>query len=131
MGLAYYVGSVLMSGLEMGSYTFYCGTVPEKAGIARDALLDEIQKLKKDGVTKEEMRLARENLIGKKMLDRQRPSSLASEVVMNELLGLGTDYHEEFNSRVNAVTQEDILGIANRYFTEDDYAEVFLGGKVS
>jgi zinc protease len=130
MGLAYYVGSFMMSGIDQGSYNFYCGTVPEKAKVARDALLEEIRKIKETGVTKEEMKLARENLIGKKMLDRQRISSQAAEVVMDELFGLGVDYHREFNSHVKAVTQDDVRRVANLYFTEDDYAEVFVGGKV-
>lgn len=130
MGLAYYVGSFMMSGIDQGSYNFYCGTVPEKAKVARDALFEEIRKIKEGGVTQEEMNLARENLIGKKMLDRQRISSQAAEVVMDELLGLGVDYHREFNSLVTAVTQDDVRRVANKYFTEDDYAEVFVGGKV-
>jgi zinc protease len=130
MGLAYYVGSFLMSGIEQGSYTFYCGTIPEKAKVARDALLEEIRKIKEDGVTKKEMELARGNLIGKKMLERQRLSNLAIEVVMDELFGLGIDYHQEFNSYVTEVTRKEVQRVANHYFTEEDYAEVFVGGKV-
>jgi predicted Zn-dependent peptidase len=76
------------------------------------------------------MKLARENLIGKRMLDRQRLSSLASEVVIDELLGLGVDFHRDFNARVEAVTQKEVQRVANQYFTEDDYAQVFVGGKV-
>jgi zinc protease len=130
MGLAYYVGSFMMSGIEQGSYIFYCGTIPDKAKVARDALLEEIRKIKENGVTEEEMKLARENMIGKKMLDRQRLSNLAAEVVIDELFGLGVDYHRKFNSLVEAVAGEEVCRVANRYFTEDDYAEVFVGGKV-
>ncbi len=130
MGLAYYVGSFMTLGIELGSYTFYCGTVPEKAKVARDALLEEIRKIKEIGVTEEEMKLARENLIGKKMLERQSLLSQAAEVSMNELFGLGINFYQEFNSRVRAVTREEVREIANRYFTEESYAEVFVGGKV-
>lgn len=130
MGLAYYVGSFMTLGVELGSYTFYCGTVPEKARVARDALLEEIRKIKEDGVSEEEMKLARENLIGKKMLDRQRLLSQAMEVSMSELYGLGIDFYEKFNSCVNAVTQEEVRRVANSYFIEESYAEVFVGGKV-
>jgi len=130
MGLAYYVGSSMMSGIEHGSYFFYCGTIPEKAKVARDALLEEIRKIKEVGVTTEEMKLARENLIGKRMLDRQRLSSLASEVVIDELLGLGVDFHRDFNARIKAVTQKEVQRVANQYFTEDNYAQVFVGGEV-
>src|SRR5438105_4167909 len=61
-GWAYYVGASQMQGLVPGLLAFYLGTDPQKIEPVKTALLDEIYKLAKDGLTPEELARAKKKL---------------------------------------------------------------------
>src|SRR6185295_8238261 len=55
LGLAYYVGAQHFPGLEPGYFSFYVGTMPEKADLVEKELLREAELLRADGLTLEEL----------------------------------------------------------------------------
>lgn len=116
MGLAYFVGSSQMLGLAPGPFVFYLGTSPEKAEAVRTELLDEIEKLAREGLSAEELERAKEKLIGQQEIRNQSEDAFAYATALDELYGLGFDHYKKLKDQVRAVTMEDIKRVAAKYF---------------
>lgn len=118
MGLAYFVGASQMNGLVPGLFVFYVGTDPAKVGEVTDALRQEIDGLASGGLTPEELERARKKLIGAEAIRNQSNAAFGASAAINELVGLGHDYHLRRQAELEAVTLEDIRRVAARYFRD-------------
>jgi zinc protease len=121
MGLAYYVGASQMEGLVPGLFAFYLGTDPQKIEPVKTALLDEIGKLARDGLTNEELARAKKKLIGQQEIANQSNDSFGYQSALDELYGLGFNYYKSLQRNVNAVTLDDIKRVAAKYFRDQPY----------
>jgi zinc protease len=121
MGLAYYVGASQMQGLVPGLFAFYLGTDPQKIEPVKTALLDEIHKLAKDGLTSEELARAKKKLIGQQEIANQSNAAFGYHCALDELYGLGFNYYKQLERDVNAVTLDDIKRVAAKYFRDQPY----------
>ncbi|HMG05127.1 MAG TPA: pitrilysin family protein [Chthoniobacterales bacterium] len=116
MGLAYYVGASQMQGLVPGLFLFYLGTDPQKIEPVQTALLDEINKLAAEGLTKDELTRAKKKLIGQQQIANQSNDSFGYMAALDELYGLGFAYYKALEQEVEAVTLEDVKRVASKYF---------------
>jgi zinc protease len=116
MGLAYFVGSSVMSGLAAGMFAFYLGTAPEKLADVKTALAEEIEKLAREGLTPEEVARAKEKSIGQQDIRDQSNHAFAFQAALNELYGLGHNFHLVQREQIQAVTVEEIRRVAREYF---------------
>src|SRR5438874_1398896 len=121
MGLAYYVGASQMQGLVPGLFAFYLGTDPQKIEPVKTALLDEIHKLAKDGLTNEELARAKKKLIGQQEIANQSNDSFGYQSALDELYGLGFNYYKSLQRNVDAVTLDDIKRASAKYFRDQPY----------
>ncbi len=121
MGLAYYVGASQMEGLVPGLFAFYLGTDPQKIEPVKTALLDEIGKLARDGLTNEELARAKKKLIGQQEIANQSNDSFGYQCALDELYGLGFNYYKSLQHNVDAVTLDDIKRVAAKYFRDQPY----------
>src|SRR6266404_2159490 len=121
MGLAYYVGAGQMQGLVPGLFSFYLGTDPQKIEPVKTALLDEIRKLANDGLTPEELARAKKKLIGQQEIANQSNDAFGYHCALDELYGLGFDYHKRLEHDVNAVTLDAIKQVAAKYFRDQPF----------
>jgi zinc protease len=121
MGLAYYVGASQMQGLVTGLFAFYLGTDPQKVEPVKTALLDEIRKLASDGLTSDELARAKKKIIGQQQIANQSNDSFGFQCALDELYGLGFNYHKSLEHDVEAVTLEDIKRVAAKYFRDQPY----------
>jgi zinc protease len=121
MGLAYYVGASQMEGLVPGLFAFYLGTDPQKIEPVKTALLDEIGKLARDGLTSEELARAKKKLIGQQEIANQSNDSFGYQCALDELYGLGFNYYKSLQRNVDAVTLDDIKRVAAKYFRDQPY----------
>lgn len=121
MGLAYFVGAGQVQALVPGLFAFYLGTDPKKLDSVKAALLDEIRKLAQDGLTQAELDRARRKLIGAQQIQNQSNDMFAFMSALDELYGLGFDYHAKLEARVNALTRDDIRRAAKKFFGKQHY----------
>jgi len=121
MGLAYYVGASQMQGLVPGLFAFYLGTDPQKIEPVKTALLDEIQKLASEGLTREELARAKKKLIGQQQIANQSNDSFGYQCALDELYGLGFDHYKSLEHDVEAITLDDIRRVARKYFRDQPY----------
>jgi zinc protease len=121
MGLAYFVGASQMQGLVPGIFLFYLGTDPEKIELVKTALLEEINQLAAEGLTKEELTRAKKKLLGQQQIANQSNDSFGYMAALDELYGLGFAHYKALERDVEAVTQEDVKRIAAKYFLKQPY----------
>lgn len=121
MGLAYYVGASQMQGLVPGLFAFYLGTDPQKIEKVKTALLDEIRKLAREGLTSEELARAKKKLVGQQQIANQSNDSFGHQCALDELYGLGFNHYKSLEHDVEAVTLEDIKRVARKYFHDQPY----------
>ncbi len=103
-GLAYTVASFGTYHSDAGVWTVYAGTAPEKVGEVSDVILSELEHLRKEGITPEELALAKAKLRGTLILsldsNADRMGRLGSAAVIErEILS-----PEELIARLEALT---------------------------
>jgi zinc protease len=126
-GLAYYAGAFMFNGIDAGAYIFYVGTTPDKLEAAQRGLLTEIDRLRRELVTEDELHLAKQNIIGNRLIARQQNQTFAEEAGLDELLGLGYEEVNRFEQGIRQVTREDIQRIAREYFIPEAYVTAAVG----
>ena len=115
-GLAYYTGAFQILGMAPGAFAFYLGTSPAQLDHAQSELLDEVGKLAAHGLEEEELVRVKRSWVGKNLISRQSPESLARTAALDELYGVGHDHHELLVARVQALTVADVRAAARKYF---------------
>jgi zinc protease len=121
LGLAYYVGAQNFMGIAPGYFAFYTGTEPSKAELVEKELLKEAELLCDEGLSKEELKRAKAKIIGQKKIARQELGGLAQMHALDELYGLGFDYSDGEDAKLEAVTLEQVKAAAQKYLKTDAF----------
>ncbi|MBI5286232.1 MAG: insulinase family protein [Deltaproteobacteria bacterium] len=119
--LAYVVMASSREGLDPGAFVVYMGTSPDKVEQAIDGILRELKKIVTGKITDEELKRAKGLLVGNYEMGLQENSSRASDMAFNELYGLGYDEYKRYASKIEAVTLDDVLMVAQKYINLDGY----------
>ena len=115
-GLAYAVGSNISQHYLDGVFMTYIGTNPEKIEISKKGMLDEINTIKTEYVTKEELQDAKDKIIGQLILSLETNSDEASLLNMYGVFNYNIDYKKDYIELIKSITQNDVLTVANKYF---------------
>ena len=119
--LAYSVSAMNIEGLAPGFFALYIGTAPDKVDVARAGILDHLKRLVDEAPSEDELDRARRNLIGNFVINQQRSAARAAHISLDSLYGLGPEAHREYTEQVGAITRDDVLRIARRFFRLDAY----------
>jgi zinc protease len=125
--LAYSVTAFGVEGLAPGVIGIYVGTDPGKVDEATAAALAELQNVRKELVSPEELDQAKKYLTGSYEISLQSNSAQCEEMGFNELYGLGYDNGRRYLASINAVTAEDIRRVARAYFDDEAHTLVVVG----
>ncbi|MEC8090599.1 MAG: pitrilysin family protein [Bacteroidota bacterium] len=93
-------------------------------------LLYEINRMKNEMVSDEELSRAKAKYVGSFVRAVERPSTVASYALEIETEDLPDDFYTTYLESVNSVTKEDIQRVAQKYFLVDQ-ARVIVTGKAS
>ncbi|MFH1868714.1 MAG: pitrilysin family protein [Candidatus Omnitrophota bacterium] len=116
-GLAYTLGTFGMTGIDAGSFIFYAATAPENVDEVRDEMFSQISKVINGELAEEEIDSAKKNLISKHQINLQTAGEFALKTGLDELYGLGYDNYLAYSANLGKVSREEIIQVANRYFT--------------
>ena len=126
-GLTYGIGSYLVnwdySDMILGQFA----SANDRVGEAIDVVRAEWAKIAEEGVTEEELDAAKTYLTGAYPLRFDSNASIAGILVGMQQDGLPIDYVETRNSKVEAVTVEDVLRVAKRLYRPEDLRFVVVG----
>jgi len=114
-GLAYTATSYYDPVGGPGALVLYLGTKPENATRAEAALREEIDRIRRERVSGDELQRAKGYLLGRYAMDRRTNERLAWYLAFYEIEAAGADYPERFRKAVEAVTADDVLRVAQRY----------------
>jgi len=115
-GLAYYVSSVTDLFHETGLIAARAGLNLGKIEEAILVIKEEFEKLKSGDVKEEELKKAKDFIKGRVALHLENSRSVAGRFAEHELLEGKIETPEEFFTKIEKVSLEDIKRVANRLF---------------
>ncbi len=126
-GLAYYVNSALATYFDAGIFQVSSGVNLGKINDALKYALEEMDKIRSAPVTAEELTRAKENIKGHTDLALEDSRRVASLYGIREVLYDKIKTPEEIAAEYDAVTAEDILKAAKKYFVNDGMKLAVVG----
>src|SRR3954465_14667079 len=125
-GLVYAIFSELNPYRDTGCLSVYAGTSRQSATKVVESIVKEFRAIKQP-ITIDELRRAKDQLKGSLMLSLESSSARMSNLARQEMyfdrfMGL-----DEIIQRIEAVTQDDLLHMANEFFQTDSIAVTVLG----
>lgn len=117
-GLAYQIGSSYAPQRLKGQFMVYIGTNPKTLKYSEKRLLEEVYKLKTEPVSAEELKSAKEKLIGGYYIALETNLDKASTISNFEASSRGFEFIDEYKTLVNAVTAQDVMNVAKKYFND-------------
>ncbi|OGC22983.1 hypothetical protein A2291_00835 [candidate division WOR-1 bacterium RIFOXYB2_FULL_42_35] len=126
-GLAYSIFSTSSPYKKFGVAYVYAGISPKNLQQVVDLILKEFTGMKKNGVTKEELNRAREYLKGSLVLGLESTSARMSWLAKSQYYYGKTMTIDEIFAKVDKVTHDDIVRMANKFF-RDEYLTLAVIG---
>ncbi|OGW53215.1 MAG: hypothetical protein A2Y81_00065 [Nitrospirae bacterium RBG_13_43_8] len=126
MGLAYDVNSSFSLNKEKGVFQIEVQTKNESAALVISEILKQMEKIRKEQVSDEELSDAKSYLTGSftRRLDTNR--KIANFLALVEFYGLGLDYIERYPGYITSVTKEDVRRVARKYIHPDNCVLVIV-----
>ncbi len=117
-GLVYVVQAQNVAGRgpkTPGSFVVFAGCDPSKVNEVVDQILLNIGRLQGTTADMQEDWFKRSKLLitSADAMDSETPESQASQAALDELMGLGYDYHKQFASGISTVTMDQIRNAAS------------------
>jgi zinc protease len=128
-GLAYTVNASISStaGEDRGAFMGYIGTFPEKYLWVREGFLKEIERIRNEPATSQEVDDAKRYLLGNLAFKLTTNEDIAGQLLLAERNGLGFGFLSDFRSRVDAVTVKDVQDAAKKYLDPKAIAVIAVG----
>jgi zinc protease len=118
-GLAYFVRSTRITGLDAGMFCFFAGTQPGKEGEVLAEIDAEIARVKADGVEDAELLRCQTRLKAARRQGLQTNGARALQAGLNALQGRPLNDWKNYDGHIDAVTRADLAAFARRYFRAD------------
>ena len=119
LGLAYYIKASSRSLMDTGAFFIAAGVNNEKFLQAIDATIKEVNKIKSEGVEKEELRRSKEHLKGLLALKFESHHDMNSFLTEQELLSKKVLSYEAYVKEIEKVNLSDISEVVSEVFVSD------------
>jgi predicted Zn-dependent peptidase len=126
-GLAYAIYSDLSPYSDTGSLCVYAGTSAGKALEVVDLVMAEFRNLKENLLSDDELKRGKDQLKGNILMGLESSNSRMANLARQEMYFHQFFTAEEVIARIEAVTAEQIQGMAKRLFIPDRIAITLLG----
>jgi zinc protease len=118
-GLAYFVRSARVTGLDASMFYFFAGTAPAHAGEVLAEIDAEIARVRNGGVEEAELQRCQTRLKAARRQGLQTNAARAMHAGLNALYGLPVNDWKNYDAHIEAVTRDDLAQFAQRYFKPD------------
>lgn len=115
-GLAYFVRSSRVLGLDTGMFYFIAGTQPGREGEVLAEIDAEIARVQAGAVEDVELRRCQARLKAGQRQSMQTNSARALQATLNVLQGQPLNAWRDYDAKISAVTISDLAAFAQRYF---------------
>jgi predicted Zn-dependent peptidase len=114
-GLAYTTGTRYPARVDSSDFLAQLGTAPENVGRAEVALREQLERVQREPVSDEELRVAKAYLLGNLAMDRRTNARQAWYLAAYEEAGVGYEFLDRYVRAVRAVAAADVQRVARRY----------------
>lgn len=125
-GLAYYVRSARVIGLDGGMFYFYAGTSPGKEGEVLHEIELEIARMAAGKIGKAELARCQTRLIAARRMGLQSNAARAMHVGLLELYGQPLDDGRDYEARIQAVTAKALGVFARTYLARSGCTQLVV-----
>ncbi|MCK4822717.1 insulinase family protein [bacterium] len=126
-GLAYFINSGLNVYQDTGNLMIQAGLDKSRINEAIKAILQELTKMKKEEVTAEELKKAKDNIKGKMILKIEDSENVASLLGKQYLLTNKIVTPQQYLKKIAAVRSKDIKRVAKDIFVTQKLNLVLIG----
>jgi len=126
-GLAYMVFSEINTYKDAGVFSVYGATALEKTPKLVKSVIAEFHELVENFVTNEELQRAKDHIKGALLMSLESTSSRMSQMARQYLYYGRFFSADEMISQLNAVTHEDVRGVARAFFSGSEVSAAMLG----
>ncbi|MDQ2683295.1 MAG: insulinase family protein [Chloroflexota bacterium] len=126
-GLVYSVYGYFRPYQDVGQGVVYAGTDLERVDEAISAVIDELRKLRDDGVPEDELARTKELRKGRLMMGFEDSRSVASWIGSQELTYGEIKTPEEVMARIEAVTADEVKDLSEELFRSDMLSLALIG----
>lgn len=89
--------------------------------------INEITKIRTEKVSEELLENVKAGYIGRFVMQVEKPQAVARYALNIETENLPADFYQKYIETINAVTPDDILRVANKYFLLDNTRIIIIG----
>ena len=114
-GLAYTTAAQYPTRTDNSYFLAQLGTAPENMVRAEAALRAQLERVRRERVTDDELRVAKAYLLGNLAMDRRTNARQAWYLAAYEESGVGYEFLDRYVAAVRAVTAADLQRVAQRY----------------
>jgi len=125
-GLAYFVRSSRVVGLDAGMFSFFAGTSPDHAREVIAEFAAEIQRVKRGGITAAEFTRCKTRLKAAKRMGMQTNGSRAMQAALNALYNLPVNDWRNYDAHIDGVSRADVRDFAKRRFDAKHLVQVVV-----
>ena len=90
-------------------------------------IFKEFKKIRTEKVTDEMLASVKAGYIGRFVMQIEKPQTVAGYALRIQTQSLPADFYENYIKNISAVTADDILRVANKYFLADNSRVVIVG----
>lgn len=126
-GLAYSVFSFTSTYADSGQVGLYVGTRPDNVGKAMTVVGEELERFRQTGATAEELDRSRENVKGRILLGLESTTSRMNRLGSSVLAEMPLLSVDELEERIDAVTLEDVLALAQELYAPERLSAAGVG----
>jgi zinc protease len=113
--LVYVVHAFNWMGLDPGYFGIYAATTPEQLEETVSLIVEQMEKVKNEDIPDPEFEEAKGIAVTMEKLRYEATYDQALRSSLNELYGLGYDFHRRHEERIEAVTEADVRRVAEKY----------------
>lgn len=123
-GLAYTVRSSCEIRELASVFSIYIATEPSNIETCLKGFKEEVDKLKTEPVSQEEIDNAFNNIDGKHQFVVETNFQQSMSLAYYGTIGLPFNYYETMKSKLKSVTPDDVMRCANKYFTDNNVVAI-------
>jgi zinc protease len=128
-GLAYSVYTYFNADKSHGTFQFVMQTKNDSAREAMRIAREEIERIRREPVSEQEVNDAKDYLTGSFPLRLDTNRKVANFLAQVEFFQLGLDYPDRYGDFIRKVTREDVLRVAKRYLQPEKLITVVVGNQ--
>ena len=127
-GLAYSVGNNYGAGYDVpGVFFIACGTKSEATVTAIEAILAEVEKMRAEEVTDQELKQAIDGFMNSSVFDYDTKEEILSRALRYEYYDYPQDFVEQLMAGIREVTKADVKRVAAEYLHPDKFTLIAVG----